>query len=201
MKQKGNLLIVDDNKAVLHSLQLLLAPSFDKVGTLLSPLNLLNILRQSQWDILLLDMNFKAGMNGGEEGLHYLHEVKRNFPNLPVVLFTAYADIDLAVRGIKEGAADFVVKPWDNQKLIDTLQKALLHKQEEEKKSAENEKTTKKQPSLKTQVLNSVSTLEEMERELIVRTIKNNDGNLSAVAAQLDITRQTLYNKMKKYGI
>ena len=80
--------------------------------------------------VLLLDMNFGAGINNGGEGLYWLHEVKRICPTLPVVLFTAYADIDLAVKGIKEGAADFVVKPWDNQRLIDTLTTAAQPKQQ-----------------------------------------------------------------------
>ena len=65
-------------------------------------------------------MNFTSGINTGNEGLYWLQEIKKQCPRLPVVLFTAYADIDLAVRGIKEGATDFVVKPWDNQKLVVT---------------------------------------------------------------------------------
>lgn len=66
-------------------------------------------------------MNFTSGINTGNEGLFWLQEIKRLRPSLPVVLFTAYGDIDLAVRGIKEGATDFIVKPWDNQKLVETL--------------------------------------------------------------------------------
>ena len=69
-------------------------------------------------------MNF-LGINTGNEGLYWLHEIKKQCPTLPVVLFTAYADIDLAVRGIKEGATDFVVKPWNNQKLVETLLNAV----------------------------------------------------------------------------
>ncbi len=69
-------------------------------------------------------MNFTSGINTGNEGLFWLHEIKKVRPELPVVLFTAYADIELAIRGIKEGATDFIVKPWDNQKLVETLQVA-----------------------------------------------------------------------------
>ena len=121
MKKLGSILIVDDNCSVLSALQLLLRPVFTRVVTLPSPVTLPSALRQEAWQVLLLDMNFGAGVNNGGEGLYWLHEAKRLCPALPVVLFTAYADIDLAVRGIKEGAADFVVKPWDNQRLIDTL--------------------------------------------------------------------------------
>ncbi len=121
MKKLGPILIVDDNKSVLAALQLLLKPYFEKVTTLTSPITLPATLREANWQVVLLDMNFASGINNGNEGLYWLHEIKRTHPTLPVVLFTAYADIDLAVRGIKEGAADFVVKPWDNRKLIDTL--------------------------------------------------------------------------------
>ena len=114
-------MVVDDNKAVLEAVRLLLSPFFAEVVTLNSPVTLPEQLRAKAWRVVLLDMNFKAGINSGGEGLYWLHRIKEMCPELPVVLFTAYADIDLAVRGIKEGAADFVVKPYDNQKLVDTL--------------------------------------------------------------------------------
>lgn len=121
---KENILIVDDNRGVCTALQLLLKPYFHSIRTLSSPVTLLRVLREEEWHVLLLDMNFTSGINSGNEGLYWLHEVKKCRPQLPVVLFTAYADIDLAVRGIKEGATDFVVKPWDNQKLVEVLLKA-----------------------------------------------------------------------------
>ena len=117
-------MIVDDNKGVLTALQLLLKPYFEEVVTLSSPVTLPHRLQEREWNVLLLDMNFTSGINNGNEGLYWLHEVKRLTPQLPVVLFTAYADIDLAVKGIKEGATDFVVKPWDNRKLVETLLQA-----------------------------------------------------------------------------
>ena len=121
MKKSGNILIVDDNRGVLTALQLLLKPYFDKITTLSSPVTLPCTLHEDTWQVVLLDMNFTSGINTGNEGLYWLREIKKQYPELPVVLFTAYADIDLAVRGIKEGATDFVVKPWDNGKLVETL--------------------------------------------------------------------------------
>lgn len=126
MDKPETIIIVDDNKGVLTAVQLLLKSYFTKVVTLSSPVTLLATLRNEKAEIVLLDMNFTSGINNGNEGLFWLHEIKKQHPALPVVLFTAYADIDLAVRGIKEGAADFIVKPWDNQKLVETLQAAAL---------------------------------------------------------------------------
>lgn len=120
-KKSGKILIIDDNKGVLSALQLLLKPYFEQITTLPSPITLPAVLHEEKWQVVLLDMNFTSGINTGNEGLYWLHEIKKRCPSLPVVLFTAYADIDLAVKGIKEGAADFVVKPWDNQKLVETL--------------------------------------------------------------------------------
>lgn len=106
----GTIIIVDDNKGVLTAVQLLLKNHFSKAITLSSPVSLSSVLREENPEVVLLDMNFTSGINNGNEGLFWLHEIKRQYPNLPVVLFTAYADIDLAVRGIKEGATDFIVK-------------------------------------------------------------------------------------------
>ena len=124
MSKSQTILIIDDNKGVLSALKLLLKGTFDHIIVLPSPVTLSSVLRQENPDVVLLDMNFTDALNSGNEGLYWLREIKRMHPALPVVLFTAYADIDLAVRGIKEGATDFVVKPWDNAKLIETLKKA-----------------------------------------------------------------------------
>lgn len=122
--KQGSILIVDDNKSILMALKLLLGNYFEKVITLPSPNNLITTLREESFDVVLLDMNFSAGINSGNEGLYWLTQIKETSPSAQVVLFTAYADIDLAVKGIKAGAADFVVKPWDNAKLIATLMSA-----------------------------------------------------------------------------
>lgn len=142
-KKFGNILIVDDNRGVLTALQLLLKPYFELITTLSSPVTLPSVLREESWQVVLLDMNFTSGINTGNEGLYWLHEIKKLHPALPVVLFTAYADIDLAVRGIKEGATDFVVKPWDNQKLVETLLNAAVSTLKKPTKGEANTSDTK----------------------------------------------------------
>lgn len=121
MAKTGTIIVVDDNRGVLTAVDMLLRNHFEKIITLSSPVTLLSKIREEKPGIILLDMNFTSGINSGNEGLFWLHEIKKQHPELPVVLFTAYADIELAVKGIKEGASDFVVKPWDNQKLIEIL--------------------------------------------------------------------------------
>ena len=114
MTKQGTILVVDDNKGILTAVQMLLGTYFEKVITISTPNKIKATLHDENIDVVLLDMNFSAGINTGNEGLFWLSEIKKEDASIQVVLFTAYADIDLAVRGIKEGAADFVVKPWDN---------------------------------------------------------------------------------------
>ena len=124
MTKQGTILVVDDNKGILTAVQMLLGTCFEKVITISTPNKIKATLHDENIDVVLLDMNFSAGINTGNEGLFWLSEIKKEDASIQVVLFTAYADIDLAVRGIKEGAADFVVKPWDDAKLLETLKTA-----------------------------------------------------------------------------
>ena len=124
MTKQGTILVVDDNKGILTAVQMLLGTCFEKVITISTPNKIKATLHDENIDVVLLDMNFSAGINTGNEGLFWLSEIKKEDASIQVVLFTAYADIDLAVRGIKEGVADFVVKPWDNAKLLETLKTA-----------------------------------------------------------------------------
>jgi len=122
---KGKVLIVDDNKSVLTALEMLLQSEFKEVYTLKDPGTLVSNIRQKQIDVVLLDMNFKAGINTGNEGIHWLNRILETDPSISVVLITAYGDVELAVRAVKQGAFDFILKPWDNEKLISTLHAAL----------------------------------------------------------------------------
>ena len=119
--KKGKILIVDDNAGIRQALKILLPVHFAEVETLPSPVTLVNTLERFRPDVVLLDMNFNTSINTGNEGLFWAGEIKKMMPEVEVVLFTAYADIQLAVEGMKKGAFDFIVKPWDNEKLVTTL--------------------------------------------------------------------------------
>ena len=124
MSKQGKLLIVDDNRGILSAVKLLMDKHFAQVEILSSPNQLISTMRTSEPDVVLLDMNFSAGINTGNEGIYWLNQINEKFPDVKVVLFTAYGDIDLAVKAMQHGAVDFVVKPWDNQRLIESLQNA-----------------------------------------------------------------------------
>ena len=141
-KAAGKLLIVVDNRSILSAVRLLCEGVFEEIVTLPSPNSLITTLHKEAPDVVLLDMNFHAGINTGNEGLFWLKEVLAKFPETKVVLFTAYADIELAVRAMKEGAFDFVVKPWDNAKLIETLQNAYKAAKGKGKKPAAKQQTS-----------------------------------------------------------
>lgn len=145
MVRKGTILVVDDNKSVLTAVELLLGSYFEKVITLVTPERIPAVLTEEKADVVLLDMNFSAAINTGNEGLYWLSRIKEVNPDIPVVLFTAYADIELAVKAVKEGAADFVVKPWDNAKLVATLLSAYrLRESQGEVKQLKEEKNVLK---------------------------------------------------------
>lgn len=171
-----SILVIDDNETILVSLKYVLSEIAEKVLTLNTPEKALALLAQEEVSVVLLDMNFSLGLNTGSEGLKWLQTLKSHHPQLPIVLFTAYADVDIAVRGLKMGASDFVIKPWDNEKLIHTLL-AAVEKQ------------------------NRIPTLGEVEDEHIRKAIDKCHGNLSLAAEMLGISRQTLYNKMKRGNI
>ena len=112
---------MDDNAGIRRALEIMLPTHFAEVKTIPSPATLVSSLEQFRPDVVLLDMNFNTSINTGNEGLYWAGEIKKMVPEVEVVLFTAYADISLAVEGMKRGAFDFIVKPWDNDKLVDTL--------------------------------------------------------------------------------
>ena len=145
MAKAGKLLIVDDNRSILSAVKLLTEGIFAEVATLPSPNSLITTLHSFAPDVVLLDMNFHAGINTGNEGIYWLREVQQKYPEIKIVLFTAYADIELAVKAMKEGAFDFVVKPWDNAKLIATLQNAYKATKEKAKKGSAKPATTPEQ--------------------------------------------------------
>jgi DNA-binding NtrC family response regulator len=123
--QKGNILVVDDNKSILSALEILLTPEFGEVTAISNPNQIPSELRKKDYNLVILDMNFSAGINTGNEGIYWLGKIRESNPDISVVMITAYGDIDTAVRALKAGASDFVLKPWDNEKLLATLRLAI----------------------------------------------------------------------------
>lgn len=118
---KGTLLVVDDNKALLSALELIMQNEFEKVITINNPDMINDMLIKYDIDVVLLDMNFKAGVHNGNEGLFWMREIFKYDKNISVVIVTAFGDVELAVKAIREGAVDFILKPWDNSKLLATI--------------------------------------------------------------------------------
>ena len=130
----ASILVIDDDVDVLTAVRLLLRPEVKEIVTEKNPENLRSILSKQDFDVILLDMNFNSSINTGNEGIFWLKKIKEFRSEASVVMITAYGDIDLAIRSLKEGAFDFVVKPWHNEKLLTTIKQAI--KQKENKGSA-----------------------------------------------------------------
>ncbi|MFT3978921.1 MAG: sigma-54 dependent transcriptional regulator [Ferruginibacter sp.] len=122
------ILIIDDDTDVLTAVRLLLKTEVKEVITEKNPEQILSLLSRHAVDMVLLDMNYKSSINTGNEGFYWLKEIKKKKPQVPVVMITAYGDIDLAVRSLKEGAVDFMVKPWHNERLLETIRTILKEK-------------------------------------------------------------------------
>lgn len=124
MTKNGRILIVDDEEDIQLSLQLFLSQHFERVDTESNPAHLLRRLRKFDYDVLLLDMNFRKGETSGAEGLHWLKKAMELYPSTSVIMMTAYAEVNTAVEAVKLGAVDFVEKPWRNQKMLATVMSA-----------------------------------------------------------------------------
>ena len=176
---KGKILILDDNNSVLTALEMLLQTEFDEVFTLINPNSLLASIQQHQIDVVLLDMNFKAGINTGNEGIYWLHEIQKLDPTISVVMITAYGDVELAVKAVKEGAFDFILKPWDNNNLISTLHASLKLR----KIKVENEGLVKTSNILKHELMPTSPSIigqsEPMKKVMeVVKKVAATDANI-----------------------
>ena len=269
--RNGKIIVVDDNEAVLKTLRMILSREFKTVVCASVPTLLPALLREDNVDVVLLDMNFGTGKQSGGEGLFWLDRIRER-PNPPeVVLITAFGDIELAVSSLKKGAADFIVKPWDNDKLLSTVIAAWESRSGRKQNSSrkESEFLSEETDSVVTLLVNSLLrkyataygkpfpgitpdalhklsdrmlngdlsllqqtieravllsnssvldsddfymdaplvtvshpvTLEEMEKQFISEVLAEKKGNLTLCAQQLNISRQTLYKKMKKYNL
>lgn len=169
----GTILVVDDNQAILTAAKICLGNVFERIITLSTPDSIMLTLSQEHVDVIMLDMNFSHGVNSGQDGIIWLSAIHRRHPDIPIVLVTAYADVKLAVKGLKNGAADFIAKPWDNDELIRVLKDAIDKAKE-------------------------VEPLHEIEKQHVKKVVDRCNGNMSKAAELLGITRQTLYRKLQQ---
>lgn len=257
LMRDNKIIVVEDNEAVLKILKTILSREFKTVIGTSVPTLLPVLLREEDVDVVLLDMNFGTGRQTGGEGLFWLDHILNRQNPPAVVLITAFGDIELAVSSLKKGAADFIVKPWDNEKLIGILLAATERRSESRSDSvvgllvnsllkkyavAYSKPLLRVTPEalLKLSVMTSRGdlaalqqtieravllangslldaadfftenlpsssshpvTLDEMEKQFITEVLNEKKGNLTLTAQQLNISRQTLYNKMRKYGM
>jgi two-component system, NtrC family, response regulator HydG len=125
----SSILVIDDDVDVLTAVRLLLRPEVKEIMTEKNPENIRSLMAKQDYDVILLDMNFNSSINTGNEGIFWLKKIRELKPNACVIMITAYGDIDLAIRSLKEGAFDFVVKPWHNEKLLATIRDAVKRKE------------------------------------------------------------------------
>ena len=125
----ASVLIIDDDVDVLTAVRLLLKPEVKEIVTEKNPENIRSLLAKQEFDVILLDMNFNSSINTGNEGIFWLKKIKEFRSTASVIMITAYGDIDLAIRSLKEGAYDFIVKPWHNEKLLATIKEAVRKKE------------------------------------------------------------------------
>lgn len=187
----NKIIVVDDNAAVLKTVRRVLAQEFGNgnITTISTPALLPALLTTRNVDVVLLDMNFSKGYESGKEGLFWLNKIL-SYPVYPsVVMMTAFADVDLAISAFRSGAVDFVTKPWENDKLIAIVKQAV------------ESKRLREAPPSGAADRQDHYTLEEMEKQLIASVLKKYERNMATCAEVLKVSRQTLYNKVKKYKL
>lgn len=200
----GKLLIVDDHKQVLKALIQLLEPEFDSITGISNPNQIISCINKEDYDVILLDMNFSAGVNTGNEGIYWLARILKSDPLAAVVMITAYSDVNLAVRAIKEGAADFVVKPWDNNKLITTLQAAFKLRQSK----VENKKLRDRQKQINKGIINQYGPLigksQAMENVLqVIKKVARTDANVLVIGENgtgKELIVKEIHNNSRRAG-
>lgn len=168
-KKQAQILIVDDQEEILFSAKMILKKHFETIFTTNSPKKIISILNENEINVVLLDMNYRIGFEDGREGIHWLKEIKTLSPNTIVILMTAFGKIDTAVEGIKIGAFDYVLKPWNNEKLLETIDKAV----------AESRKNIKKPTVDKTEKRYFVGTSQKIKQAYsIAEKVAKTDANV-----------------------
>jgi DNA-binding NtrC family response regulator len=187
-----SILLLDDDPDVGIAAQLLLQRRVAPVTCLRRPAELIAALDRLRPALLLLDLNFGPGRTDGSQGLRLLDEIRTRVQPPAVVVLTAYVDIDLAVQALKRGASDFIVKPWDNVRLIATCREMLLQYVPPAPGEPVLPSPTAAEP---------VRTLAAQERAAVMAAVADAQGNLSAAARALGLSRAALYRRLEKYGL
>ena len=133
-KTNATILVIDDQEDILFTAKMLLKKHFETIYTLSNPKNVVQLLAETEIDLVLLDMNYRIGFEDGREGLYFLKEIKKLCPNTVVILMTAFGKVETAVEGLKSGASDYILKPWDNEKLVETIKKGVAASRKNKKK-------------------------------------------------------------------
>ena len=181
MSGGASVLIAEDDADVLRAARIALIGFADRVETLSSVDGLDELLMSASFDVVLLDMNFVPGERSGGDGLDALSRIHAFDPCLAVVLMTAYGGVALAVDALKRGAADFILKPWRNDKLVAAVTVAATMTRTRREKETQH--------------------LDVVERGVIERALARHEGNISLVAAELGLSRPALYRRMAKHGL
>ena len=200
MNKADRILIVDDDEFIRLSLKMLLEQHYNNVDVLADPKRIEVFLQQQRIDVVLLDMNFRQGDTTGTEGLFWLSRIKELSPGTSVVLMTAYGDINNAVEAIKQGALDFVVKPWHNEKLLATLSSAMIVAKEKRKV----DKLESKQKAITSSDANIVIIGESKVMQVIYNTVDKvsvTDANILILGANgtgKELIAKSLHTKSKR---
>lgn len=138
-KTNATILVIDDQEDILFTAKMLLKKQYETIYTLNNPKNVIQLLAENEIDLVLLDMNYRIGFEDGREGLYFLKEIKKLSPNTIVLLMTAFGKVETAVEGLKNGAFDYVLKPWDNEKLLETIKKGVAESRKNKKNTSSTE--------------------------------------------------------------
>jgi len=193
MKSRATILVVDDDSDVLGAARLLLRQYFEKILTTTDPNDVPELMDGERIDVFLVDMNFAIGQNRGVEGLNCLEQIRDIDADAVVVLMTAFGDLNTAVQAMREGASDFILKPWQNEKLVATLSVAA----ELRRTRATVNRLGGAHRTSDPEKLN----LEAIERRTVVLALEEAKGNISHAAQALGITRAALYRRIEKFGL
>ena len=169
--QKASVLVVDDDTDILTAVRILLKSQTKEVVTEENPEQIPHLLKKRNFDVVLLDMNYVSSINTGNEGIFWLRKIKEIKPDIAVIMITAYGHIDLAIRSLKEGALDFVVKPWHNQKLIETIEAAV-----QGKKNGKRDGTLEKSGIIGTDLLGDSDAMQDILFKL--KKVAPTDANI-----------------------